>query len=242
MVLPDTEGGTLVDAGFENGADGATLASPPWTAISSPTNREYDNGGVITPKVGSGCAYILPVNEASYDGVLENASTGMAANGSEIRFWVYRDSTNKIWRVYDNIAAGATYGTFYLYFPANGDIQIGTSKTSPPTGYTTGNTTVGTQSIGWTQYRFIFDFTNQQYTLSTRSTRFGTWTPLKAASAVNYNIPMRGGSTVVSTGGLAFAGQSAAIIGIDEIRYSSGGIAEYIANPIGVLTCNTKLW
>ncbi|MDZ4170203.1 MAG: hypothetical protein U1E26_11215, partial [Coriobacteriia bacterium] len=46
---------TLVDSGFENGVDGASLASPPWGVTGSPQRREYDTARA---KVGTKSAWI----------------------------------------------------------------------------------------------------------------------------------------------------------------------------------------
>jgi hypothetical protein len=35
--------GTAIDGGFESGAEGGTLATPPWTASGTAQHREYDN-------------------------------------------------------------------------------------------------------------------------------------------------------------------------------------------------------
>ncbi|NTU71560.1 MAG: hypothetical protein HGB10_07065, partial [Coriobacteriia bacterium] len=35
--------GTLVDAGFESGAEGAALATPPWINVGTTLHREYDD-------------------------------------------------------------------------------------------------------------------------------------------------------------------------------------------------------
>ncbi|MEI8081920.1 MAG: hypothetical protein WCI74_08765, partial [Actinomycetes bacterium] len=58
--------GTLVDNGFESGADGATLANPPWAGVAgAPQHREYDNARA---KVGAQSAWIQGPAAASNGG------------------------------------------------------------------------------------------------------------------------------------------------------------------------------
>ena len=62
-----------------------------------------------------------------------------------------------------------------------------------PNGYTTNAyTPIGHLSTGWTEYKLAFNFTTDTYTVSTRTDAAGAWTPLKAAGATGYDIPMRG--------------------------------------------------
>ena len=83
--------GTLVDAGFETGTDGATLASPPWTLSGAPQRGEYDTAAPRSAPVR-----LDPGRRAAANaGVVETAPAAMTANGAEIRFWLYFDTTNQ---------------------------------------------------------------------------------------------------------------------------------------------------
>jgi hypothetical protein len=223
LTPPPSSGGTLVDAGFESGTDGATLSSPPWAVVGTPQRREYDN---TRARTGLQSAWIKGPATTSYAGVSEASSADMTSDGAEIRFWLYADTTDQLRRFYDNVAAGATWGPYLVLLNSDGTIQVHVAKASPTAGYITGYTTVGTQSVGWTQYRIVNDFTHQTYTLSTRANATDAWTPLKAAGAAGYEIPMRGSGTVTKTGGLALSSTSGANMWLDDVLYSASGISD----------------
>ena len=107
----------------------------------------------------------------------------MTADGSEIRFWAYFDTTNQ-YRTYDDFAAATADRASFIQFSNNGQVYVYTNRAGNPSGYTTnGYTSVGTYSTGWTQYRLVYDFSTQTYTLSKRASATDAWTPLKAAAA-----------------------------------------------------------
>jgi hypothetical protein len=226
-IMPAAAAGTseptLVDAGFELGTEGTALASPPFSAVGAPQRREYDD---TRARVGSQSAWIVGPLAASYAGAVESSSANLTADGTEIRFWLYQDNTNKLRRFYDNAPAGLTNGSHLVLFAADGTIQVQVNKAAPPAGYITGYNTVGTQATGWTEYRIIHDFTAQTYTLSTRTVADGPWTQLKSAGAATYDIPMRGSGTVTKTGGIAFATQASANWWLDELKFAADGVVD----------------
>ena len=213
--------GTLIDAGFESGADGATLASPPWTLSGSPQRAEYDSG---LSKVGAKSAWITGPSTAAYGGALERETAGMGSDGAEIRFWLYADSTNQNRIIRDEPANPATDGAFLVQLDASGRIAVMSSRPAS-NGYASGaNTAVGTYQVGWSQYRLVFDFASQTYTLSTRQSATADWTPLKAAGATGYAIPMRGTGTITATHGTFFRGYQNTDLWLDDLRFANGGM------------------
>ena len=80
----------VVDAGFENGTDGAPLASPPWTLSGVPQHAEYDTTHV---KSGALSGWIQGPTTAAAAGA--SAPAVMTSNGSEYRFWAYVDTANR---------------------------------------------------------------------------------------------------------------------------------------------------
>ncbi|NTU72318.1 MAG: fibronectin type III domain-containing protein, partial [Coriobacteriia bacterium] len=215
--------GTLVDAGFEAGTDAAALSTPPWINVGTTLRREYDN---TRAAAGTQSAWIQGPASASFAGVAESQSASMTADGSEIRFWLYQETTTTPRRFYDNIAAGGTYGSHLVLLAADGTIQVNMAKAALPAGYALGYNVVGTQSTGWTQYRITHDFSNQTITLSTRKNSSDAWTGLKSATAATYDIPMRGSATVTRTGGLAFSASTSGNFWLDELRYDAAGITD----------------
>jgi chitodextrinase len=210
--------GTLVDAGFENGADGATLASPPWTVIGAPQHREYDTARA---KNGSQSGWIQGPPTAAYGGVSEIRTAGMTADGSEMRFWAYFDTTNQTRDILDTPVLAADRA-FTLQFDSLGNINVRTDRTVQ--GYVTGlYTPVGTYAVGWTQFRLVYDFATQTYTLSKRASTSDAWTQLKAAGAAGYAIPMRGVNTITSTHGTMWRGYEGANMWLDDLAYVDSG-------------------
>ncbi len=219
---------TLVDAGFENGADGAAMASPPWTISGAPQRAEYDSAQA---KVGSLSAWIQGPSALTYAGICETSSAGMTSNGAEQRFWVYLDTTNQF-RLFEDYPIGVPVAdrAYYVQFANNGNIYVYTDRTGNPGGYTTaGYTSLGTYSTGWTEMRVVLTFTGtsaQTYKLYKRSSSLDPWTPLKAASATNYDIPFRGVNTITQTHGMLFRAYQNANMWIDEERFSDTGFIE----------------
>ena len=107
----------------------------------------------------------------------------MTADGSEVRFWAYFDTTNQF-RVLDDFAR---HGRPRLHASSSPPTARSTSTpTAPairPATPPTATPSVGTYATGWTQFRIVYDFTSQTYTLSKRASATDAWTPLKAAGA-----------------------------------------------------------
>ena len=100
----------------------------------------------------------------------------MTSNGSEVRFWLYLDTTNQL---APHRGLRRRRGRCRPRLPAPVRHRTARSTSSPTapasTGYTTGAfTPVGTYTTGWTQYRIVYTFSGtgaQTYTLSKRASR-----------------------------------------------------------------------
>ena len=119
--------------------------------------------------------------------------------------------------------SGATIGTYWLRMDSAGDIKALTSK-SGYAGYPTGvYMSIGTMPTGWTQVKMTLNFTSDTYTFSTRPDTASAWTPMKAAGAPDYNIPMRGAGNQVSQTTLTFragGGTDTNVeFGLDDVNY-----------------------
>jgi hypothetical protein len=215
----------LVDNGFEGtlstpSVDGTDLAPGIWASSGTPQRREYDT---LRSAVGTRSAWIQgPVAASTSAGVSEALTVNMSKNGSALQFWAYLDSTNQIRDVFDN-ASVATDRVFTLQWASNGELNVRTERTV--TGYTPGlYTPVGTYSVGWMQYRIVFDFSTQIYLLFQRSSESNPWTPLKAAGAADYLIPMRGTGVITKTNGCVFRGYTGVNLWIDHVEASNNGL------------------
>jgi hypothetical protein len=230
-----------VDAGFENGTDGASLV-PPWTLSSTaaglPQHYEYDSARA---KVGTMSAWIQGAGITSYRGVRETESAGITRDGDEITLWVYLDTLNEN-RAFEDYRGpvDATNQVSYCRFDNLGQILTWTDHLGNPNGYTTGAyTPIGTYAIGWTQFRIVHNFTTQTYTLSMRADAGDAWTPLKAAGAADNNIPFRGVNTITETHGMAFSASLNANMWVDEVQYTDhtapvitvDGVADGLSYP-----------
>lgn len=212
-----SESGTLVDAGFEGGTDGAVLGAA-WTVSGTPQKREYDTARA---KMGAVSALIQGPTTVAYAGVSTPAV--MTADGAEYRFWAYFDTANQ-YRVLDDFAATASR-PFSLMWGTAGEVFIFTSRTA--TGYSVGAyTQVGTYAVGWMQYRIVLNFTGSTMTLSRRAATGAAWTPLKASGAAGYDIPMRGATNPTTTAGLLFRAYQNANLWLDDVRHATSGITE----------------
>ena len=154
----------------------------------TPQRAEYDSTRSRTARCRAGSPGPLAL---TYAGIGEKASDGMTADGSEVRFWAYFDTTNQ-YRTYDDFAGATADRASFIQFSNNGQIYAYTNRPAIP-GYTAnGYTSVGTYSTGWTQFRLVYNFTSQTYTLSKRASVSDAWTPLKSTGAPGYQIPFRG--------------------------------------------------
>ncbi|NTW61849.1 hypothetical protein HGB25_00315 [Candidatus Saccharibacteria bacterium] len=228
------ESGNIVDYGFENGSDAADLNSSIWISSGAPQRREYDT---LRASVGSKSAWIQGPTSASNAGVYESVSGGMVTNASEIRFWLYFDTTSDS-RIIEDYSSGlsAADRCFYLQFDNTGGINVSTDRAGNPNGYTTATfTNVGTYTTGWTQFQIIYSFTGsnaQTYTLSKRANLGDAWTQLKAAVSEDYNIPMRGTNTITQNHGTMWRCFQNGQMWLDDLRYSTTAIAEGQAQVI----------
>jgi|GEM_PF-3756853 len=214
------DAGTLVDDGFESGTDGALLDST-WTLVGTPLRHEYDSARAA---VGSMSGWVAgPTN--GYGGVVESDSSGMTSDGAEVRFWAYFDSTSE-YRHVSTMAPATAQQACALFFWPDGQVMAHTLRTGDPNGYQTGYTSLGAYQTGWTEYRIVYDFSNQTYTVSTRSDAADPWTQLKGVSTSSYDIPFRGTDTITQTYGTKFFGYKGSDLWIDEVRYSDAGISD----------------
>jgi hypothetical protein len=214
------EDGTLVDAGFEDGTDGATLSTGTWTDFLSGGNalarKEYDTAQV---RKGSNSAWLQGHATSSLAGI--STPLVLSADGSEIRFWVYLDTTNERRIIYDDGATAADR-TWYLDFPTTGYVTVTTTRTDADYGT---NTIIGTAATGWTQFQIVLDFTNQRYTVSSRTSATGTWVGLRKTGVTDdYYIPFYGTNTRSATTKLTARIQNTADLWLDDLRYKSSAI------------------
>jgi len=214
------------DGTFEGGTDGAALSSP-WTTIGIPMHAEYDS---LRAEQGSLSGWIRGPASTAFAGIAEGGSGGMAANGAELRFWIYFDATNTA-RMLDDCALSGTPAAdraFMLYWGADGKLSAYTDRTGNPNGYQTATyTSLGTYATGWTEYRIALTYSGtnaQTYTLSKRSNASDAWTPLKASAAANYQIPFRGANTITQTHGTVWRGNSSGSMWLDDLRFSNSGL------------------
>jgi len=204
--------GTLIDAGFESGTDGASLA-PAWTLSGTPQRAEYDT---TRARSGSLSGWI----QGPASGIAgASAPVVMTSDGAEYRFWVFADTAN------ENRYISDTASTFEMRLNASGQLMIYTKRTA--TGYTPNAfNTVGTYAAGWTEYRVVLDFTTDTYQLSKRANSADPWTQLKASGAATYAIPMREATDRTTTAALLFRGYNGSSMWLDEVRYSDTGISD----------------
>ena len=183
--------GTLVDAGFENGTDGADLSA----------RVDHDRGAPAEPRVRhrtvqDGLQVRLRARAAS-------GHHGGRAHQRRRRHDVRRrrDPLLGPLRREHRLPPGHRHREpprirAYLKFTTDGCIYAYTSKTSLPTGYVTGDNKLATNGTyaanTWTQYRIVHNFTTDTYQLSRRASAADAWTPIKAAGATTNDIPMRG--------------------------------------------------
>ncbi len=226
--------GALVDAGFENGTDGAALStSRTWSLSGTPQRAEYDSAQA---KNGALSGWIQGPSALTYAGVAETSTANMTSNGAEERFWVYLDTTNQF-RIFEDYPIGLPTAdrAYYVQFANNGNIYIYTDRTGNPNGYTSaGYTQVGTYATGWTEMRVVHNFSGtsaQTYQLSMRSSATAPWTQLKGASSTGYDIPFRGTNTITRTHGMLFRAYQNANMWIDDVRYSDSGILDPDVSP-----------
>ena len=113
-----------------------------------------------------------------------------------------------------------------------------------PNGYTTNAyTPIGNLSTGWTEYKLTFNFSNDTYTVSTRTDSACAWVPMKAAAATGYDIPMRG--TADNTDNTALhlpRGRRVAgtELGLDDVRYSATPIPDGDGDmPVTPVDCDS---
>jgi len=220
-TTPGTPPADAFDGTFESGTDGASLA-PAWTLHGTSQHAEYDTAQA---RNGSRSAWIQGAAPGN-TGVIESASGAMSSSGAEYRFWAYFDATTGQRQV-DDYVPGATTRTTSLVFASGGTINAYTTRAGNPNGYTTGAITrVGTYATGWTEFRIVYDFAGQTYTLSKRSAPNDAWTPLKAAGASTYDIPFMSAAAADATNGMLFRSSNGANLWVDDVRFSDTGITD----------------
>lgn len=217
---------STVDDGFEGRSNDASLDSSIWSTTTTPT------GLYKTCPTGRTGICALIAGTGATEGYAENQSDGMTEDGSEIRWRAYFDNTTGRRDMLDN----ASVRCFTLDWGADGKLNVRVDQPNNPNGYTTGSyTEVGTYVAGWTEYRLVFDFAAQTYTLESRTTENGAWTQHKAAGATGYAIPFRSNSSsavVSQSNGCWFRGYAGVNHYVDDLRYQDGGFTtEYAEVP-----------
>ena len=220
------------DGTFESGSDGAVLPTPPWNVAGAPQRHEFDS---TRAKNGALSGWIQGPTTAAYAGVFETSSAAMASNGAEVRFWAYLDTATQQ-RVVTGANTNASLYSVWLRFGSDGTIGAFTSRAGI-TGYTqNAYTTVGTYAVGWAEFRVVYDFATQTYTLSKRANATDAWTQLKSAGASGFGIPFRGTGTIAQSDGLSFRPYQNAQMWLDDIVYSDTGITDPDTTPPAVPT------
>ena len=169
---------TIVDAGFESGADGAALSPSAWTLSGTPSAPSTTPR---RPRTASLSGWIAGPAAAGVAGV--STPVVMTSDGSEYRFWVYADSANENRYVSDT---GSVFELRTRHAPA----RCSSTPSAPrPATRPTPTPPVGTYAAGWTEYRIVLDFTAETYTLSKRTNATDAWTQLKSATALHLRHP-----------------------------------------------------
>jgi hypothetical protein len=192
-------GVVLLDEGFENGTNGASLDPGIWSLVGSPQADQYST---TSPKVGSQCAYIKSPTTAAYGGICRTfAATDLLTDGAEIRFWLNIGDTTG--RVQIESTDGVHATPLWLYFGrVASTLEMRTSRTTNLNGYGSNTyTALGSYATGWMRYRIKFDFTNQYYHVYRRANNGDAWTELYRSgadsTAIATGIPMAQGSGTI---------------------------------------------
>ena len=138
---------------------------PPGRSRACPQRAEYDSARA---KNGALSGWITGPSTAAYAGVPAAETAGMSADGAEVRFWVYVDSANQN-RVFTD--GGAS------------EVRLNTSARSwstpsarPPATPPTPTPSSAPTPTGWTEYKLVYDFSADTYTLAKRTAAGGAWT------------------------------------------------------------------
>ena len=117
-----------------------------------------------------------------------------------------------------------------MQFANDGNIYVRTDRAGSPNGYTTsGYTKVGAYATGWAEFRIVYDFSAQTYTLSMRAEEADPWTQLKGATASGFDIPFRGANTITQTHGILFRAYQSTNMWLDYEWY---GNAQFSINAV----------
>ena len=152
----------------------------------------------------------------------------MTADGAEVRFWVYFDTTNQF-RTVDDFALQPTADrASFIQFSNNGDdLRLHQPRGQPERlhherlhlgGHLRDR--LDRSSASSTTSR------TQTYTLSKRASATDPWTQLKAAARTGYAIPFRGANTITATHGMLFRAYQNANLWLDDVAFADGGIVE----------------
>lgn len=199
---------------FESGNDEAALPSDHFASYFTPTWFKYDSLQAQDTMAGSMKA------SASTTCYAEFVQSGnLISDGAEYRGALYLPDNTHFRQILDNTP------TFWIALQADGTIAILTDRTV--TGYSTGAwTTIGTYVAGWLFWRIVFNFTTNTFTFSVRADLEAAWTPIKAAGAADYNIPMKPTTNVTKTGKLRFTCYNSDTIWFDDIQAENAGVQE----------------
>ena len=168
--------------------------------------------------MGAQSGWITGPSSAAYAGVAAAETAGMASDGAEVRFWAYADTANQNRVFTDGGASEVRLNT-------SGQVLVYTKRTAA--GYTANAyTVVGAYAVGWCEYRLVYDFSADTYTLSSRTVSGGAWTALKASGASTADIPMREATDRTATGSVLFRAYQNANWWLDDVAYSDTGISE----------------
>ncbi|NTW61846.1 DNRLRE domain-containing protein [Candidatus Saccharibacteria bacterium] len=223
------ETGTVVDAGFENGVDGAVLNSGAWITNGSPQIKEYDSE---EQKIGNQSAKIMG-GVGALAGIQQTASGGMTSDNAEIRFWVKLPSSIPSTMYIDDIG---TPRTLQIRVSPGGNLDIYTQRTGV-TGYTANaQNAVGTWTAGWVQYRIVYHFSTDSWNLYSRTQIGSAWTRHKSSGALDYEIPLYATGDITTNQGLLFRIYDSTTIWVDDLRYSNSGITEVEAIAVAITT------
>ena len=139
----------------------------------------------------------------------------MTSDGAELRFWMYVDTTNEVRYLYD---LGATAQAFTIRLGADGKITTTPSARRPATPPTPTPRSARTRSAGPSSASSRLHV-RHLHAVEARSAT-DPWTPLKAAGATGFAIPIRGTNTITATHGTLFRAYANANLWLDDVRYA----------------------
>ena len=225
---------------FEDGVDGAALSTSWVRAGTAFQNAEYDDSRRLHRQAG--LALRLPQGPGHPDDGHRRPRDRRAAFHRRLRdplLGQHEQPPELPLHPRGRRRGRRSRGTFWLRADADGRLGACTSVPGNPNGYTTNAyTQIGNLSTGWTEYKLTFNFSNDTYTVSTRTDPAFAWAPMKAAGATGYDIPMRGTADNTANTALTFRVGGGTVgsveLGLDDVRYSATPI------PRAAPTCPSR--